>query len=162
MQPGDDQPRDMRNVANQQRLDLGGDLRKAPEIDCPRIAARSGDDHARAKFASQPSCAVVIDGLGVIDPKATHRIVHTGHAAGITVAVMPTGRHVETHDPVARPQQGAQHGNVRDRRRERLDVSVLGTEDGLGARDCEPFDGIHRLAAVKGTARRVAAGIRVD
>jgi hypothetical protein len=140
----------MCDVAEQQRISLGGDLGENAEIDRQRITARTGDNYSRAKLARQPPRALVIYGTGhLIDAEAAHGVVGAGDVLCVAVAVVPAGRHVEAHQPVARVQQCPKHSDIGYGRGQRLDVSVLGPENRLGTLNGKLLDRVHGRAAVE-------------
>ncbi len=67
MQPGGDEPGEMRHVDHQIGADRVGDLPEAREVDDARIGGAAGDDQRRLMLLGEPLDLVIIDavvGLG--------------------------------------------------------------------------------------------------
>ncbi len=67
MRTGDDQARDMRDVGEQERADLLGDLAENLEIELARIGGGPGHDHLRPLAPRHLAHRVVVDALGSRD-----------------------------------------------------------------------------------------------
>ena len=77
------------------------------------------------------------------------------------VREVPAVGQVQAHDGVARTDQGVHHGGVGLRAGVRLDVGVLGAEQGLDPVDRELLDHVDVLAAAVVALARVALGVLV-
>src|ERR1700694_628735 len=129
MRAGDDQPRDMRDVGEQESADLFGDLAEYLEVELARIGGGAGDDNLRPFLFCQIAHRVVADPLSLPIDLVMHRAPEdSGSADGPSVRQMAAMRERQTHQRVARLEQREVNREIRGRARVGLYVGVLGAE----------------------------------
>jgi hypothetical protein len=107
---------------------------------------------------------VVVDqARAFVDAKRLDRVILARDMARPAVAAVSAGDAIEREYALARLQQGAQHGDVGDGGRQRLNVGMLRAEQPLRRARSRGFS----IASItsppaKGHARRVAGGVLVD
>src|ERR1700683_216379 len=141
MRSANNQPREMRNIAEKVGADLLRDFTERLEIDYARIRSRTGHDNARTFLAREIADDIVIDAMGfAIDTIRNGLPEFTGDTRIPSVREMTAVRQRQSHDDLARLQQPGVHGEVGGRPRVRLHVGVLDAEKLLGALDSERLD----------------------
>ena len=148
VQAGCDEPGEVGHVAPEQRADL---VRHPPEhrrVDRARVRGAPAEDELRTVLACEREHLLLLD-----EPcLARDAVVDDRVQAPGEVHLEPVGQvapvvETQRENGVARLEQPEVHGHVRLRPRVRLDVGVLGVEQGLGAVDRELLDLVHELAA---------------
>src|ERR1700687_2678544 len=133
MRAGDDQPRNMRDVGEQEGADLFGDLAEDLEVELARIGGGSGDDNLRPLLFRQIAYRVVVDPLSLALDLVMHWAPEdSGSADGPSMRQMAAMRQRQAHQRVARLQQREVDREIRGRSRVGLYVGVLGAEQGAG------------------------------
>ena len=157
-----DEARDVGHVDHEQRADLVGDLPEGGEVDDPRVRRRAGDDELRPVLLRQPPHLVEVDALGLGRDAVGHEAVVAAREVDL-VAVRQVAAVVEAQPEhrVADVEHRVVGGHVGLRAGVRLDVGVLGAEEGLGALDGDALDLVDDLAAAVVALARVALGVLV-
>ena len=159
--PGDEAD-EVGGVDHEDRADLVGDLAERGEVDQARDRRAAADDHLRAVLAGEAAHLVVVDVLGVLADAVVHGVEPLAgerdlRAVGQVAAV----REAHREDGVARLQEGPVHGDVGARAAVRLEVGVVGAEQGLGPLDAEGLRLVDDLAPAVVAASGVALGVLV-
>ena len=162
VQPGDHEAGDVRDVAHEHRADLVGHGSESREVDLARVRRRARDDELRTVLARQRGQRLVVDAF-VLAPHAVGDDLVLAAREGERMAVgeMASVREVHAEDLVALLEGRHVDGHVGLRARVRLDVGVLGREEGLRAVDREPLDLVDELASSVVALARVALGVLV-
>ena len=162
MQPGRDEPGEVRHVAEEECVHLVGDLAELPRLDGSRVRAAAADDQLRPVLLREPQHLVVIDDVRLArDAVVRDRVEPPGEVDLEPVREVTAVRELEREDRVARLQRRHVDGHVRLRSGVRLDVRVLGAEQLLRAVDRRLLDLVDDLAAAVVALARVALGVLV-
>ena len=128
-----DQPGDVRDVGDQDRPDLAGDLGERREVDRARDRGAAAEDHLRPLGQRQVAHLVQVDPAGVGPDAVLHRAEPlAGHRHRPAVGEVPAHRQRHPHHRVAGLQERQVDGEVGGRARVRLDVGVVDAEQRLG------------------------------
>ena len=160
--PGRDEPRDVRHVRHQDRVDAARDLPRAGEVVLPRVGRRADDDDLGAHLARDGGHGVVVDALrlavdavgGEVEPLAGHVDLEAVRQVAAVAELQPQ-RHI------ARVHQREVGGEVGLAARVRLHVGVVGAEQRLHALDGERLDLVDEVAAAVVALAGVALGVLV-
>ena len=138
----------MSHVAQQECVDLVGDLPELRGVDRARIGAAAADDQLRAHLLREPQHLVVVDDVRL----ARHAVVRDRVEPAGEVHLQPVRevaavRELERQDRLARLQRRHVDRHVRLRARVRLHVRVLRAEQLLRAVDRRLLDLVDDLAA---------------
>ena len=149
VQAGCDEPGEVGHVAPEQRADLVGHLAgTSPCRPCAgRRSRRRGSSFGRCSRASASDLVLVDEARLARDAVVDDRVQPPGEVHLEPVGQVAPVVETQREDRVARLEQPEVHGHVRLRARVRLDVGVLGVEQGLGAVDRELLDLVDELAA---------------
>ena len=162
VQPGGDQPGEVRHVHHQVGAHGVGDPAELGEVQLPGVGGPAGNDQLRLVLLGQALH------LGHVDPVVLfadlvrdHVVEPAGEVDPHAVGQVPAVGQVQAHDGVARLDQRVHHRGVGLRAGVRLHVRVLGAEQGLDPVDRELLDHVHVLAAAVVALARVALGVLV-
>jgi hypothetical protein len=162
VQPGGDEPGEMRHVAEQERADLVGDRAELPRLDRARVGRAAADDQLRPVLLGEREHLVVVDPHRLArDAVMDDRVQPTGEVDLQSVREVAAVREREREDRVTRLERRHVDGLVRRRTRVRLDICVLGPEERLGALDRDRLDLVDDLAAAVVALARVALRVFV-
>ena len=162
VQPGGDEPGEVRHVAEQERADLVGDLAELVGLDGARIGGAAADDQLRPTLLRLLQHLVVVDGHRLarhavrgdrVEPAAEVDLQAVRQVAAVVEA--------QAEDRVARLQHRHVHRHVRLRARVRLDVRVLRAEERLRAVDRQLLDLVDDLAAAVVALAGIPLGVLV-
>ena len=138
----------MGHVAEQQRIDLVGDLAEAVGLDRAGVGGAAADDQPRPVLLCEREDLVVVDEVRLAaDPVVGDRVQAAGEVDLEPVGEVAAVVEAQREDRVPGLEHGHVHGHVRLRARVRLDVRVLRAEQLLRAVDRELLDLVHHLAA---------------
>ena len=146
--PGGDEPGEVRHVAPEQRADLVGDPAEHRRVDRAGVRGAAAEDELRPVLAREREHLLLLH-----EPRlARDAVVDDRVEAAREVDLEPVGQvaavvEAQRENGVARLEQAEVDGHVRLRAGVRLDVRVLGAEQGLGAVDRELLDLVDELAA---------------
>jgi hypothetical protein len=162
MQPGGHQPGEVRHVDHQQRADLVRDLPEALEVQEPRVGRPAGEDHLRAALLGDPLDRVHVDPARLAVDLVGRDVVQPARDVDLHPVreVAAVGQR-EAHQRVAGLEQRVVDGGVGLRAGVRLDVRVLGAEQGLRAVDRQLLDDVDVLAAAVVALAGIALGVLV-
>ena len=156
------QTREMRHVAEEERVDLVGDLPELVGLDGPRVGGAAADDQLRLVLPSEVEHIVVVDHVRLAAHAVVGDRVQPAREVDLqAVRQVAAVRELEREDRVARLQRGHVDGHVRLGARVRLDVRVLGSEQRLRAVDRRLLDLVDDVAAAVVALARVALGVLV-
>ena len=127
-----------------------------------RVGGPAGDDHLRASGQGPFAHHVHVDaeGLGV-QAVGRDRVVLPGEVDLHAVGEVPAVGELQAHDGLARGDEGVEDRGVGLGPGVRLDVRVVGAEEGLGSFDGEGLDFVDLFAAPVVSAARIAFGVLV-
>ncbi len=156
------EPRDVRDVRQEDRVYLIGNLPEAPEVDRARVGAGAADDDLRPHLERTLTDLIVVELIGLLGEAVEVRVVELA-AEVHAVAVSEVAAMLELHreDLVARLEGGEVGGHVRRGAGVRLHIRVLGAEERLRAVDGERLDLIVVDAAAVVALARVALSVLV-
>ncbi len=138
MQSGRNEPRDVREVDQQRRADLVGDLAKRLVLHDPRIRARAGDDELRLVLARQRAHLIEVDQLRILLHAVRDGVIELAGKTDLrAVRQMAAVRERHAQHRVAGLQHRHEDRHVRLRAGVRLHVGVFCAEDLLDALDRE-------------------------
>ena len=162
VQPGRDQPGEVRHVHHQVRAHRIGDPAELGEVQLPGVRGPAGNDQLRFVLQGQALH------LGHVDPVVLfadlvrdHVVQPAGEVDLHAVGQVPAVGQVQAHDRVARLDQRVHHRGVRLRTGVRLHVRELGAEQGLDPVDRQLLDHVNVLAAAVVPLARVPLGVLV-
>ena len=162
MQPGGDEPGEVRHVDHQQGTDLVGDRAEALEVELARVGRPAGEHELRAALLRDPLDLVHVDQRALAIHLVGGDVVQAARDVDLhPVREVAAVRELEPEDRVARLEQRVVDGDVRLRARVRLHVDVVAAEDLLRAVDRELLDHVDELAAAVVALARVALGVLV-
>jgi hypothetical protein len=157
-----DEPGEVGHVAEKERAHLVRDLAEAPGLDRARIRRAAAHDQFRPVLLREPQDVVVVDEVRLARDAVVDDVVEPAREVHLqAVRQVAAVRELEREDRVAGVEAREVHGHVRLRSRVRLDVRVLGAEEGLRAVDRELLDLVHDLAASVVAPAGVALGVLV-
>ena len=162
MQPGGDQPCEVRHVDHQVGIHQVGDPTELREVQLPGVGRPAGHDQLRPVLQRE-----ALD-LGHVDPEIRlvdvvgHHVVElAGEVEPHAVRQVPAVGQVETEDRVTRLEQGGHRGGIGLCPRVRLHVGEPGPEQRLDPVDRELLDHVDVLAAAVVAAPGIALGVLV-
>jgi hypothetical protein len=160
--PGGDEPCNVRHVDEEVRADRIGDAPEARPVDHPGVRREARDDELRPMLGGEALDLVVVDLAGIRLHAVLHRLEQLpGEVHLRAVREVPTVIEAHAEDRVARRQQREIHRLVRLRPRVRLHVRERGAEQRLRALDRQPFGDVDELATAVVALARVAFGVLV-
>ena len=136
MQSCRNEPSEMGHVAEEQGVDLVGDLPEPVGLDRARVGRTAADDQLRAVLLGELEDIVVVDHVRLAaDAVVDDRVEPAREVDLEAVREVAAVRELEREDRVAGLERCEVDGHVRLRARVRLDVRVLGAEERLRAVD---------------------------
>ena len=107
------QPRDVRHVGDDGRVDLPSHASDPLEVDDARVSAGTDHDHLRLVLVSQALELVVIDPLVILaDAVRDDRVELAGEVEGVAVRQVTAVREVHAEHRLARLQEREVDGHV--------------------------------------------------
>ena len=162
MQPGRNEPSEMRHVAPEQSADLVGDLPELPRLDRAGISGPAAQDHLRPVLEGECAHLVVVDETRLTRNAVVNDRVEPSREVDLeAMGQMATVIETEREHRVTRLHQPEVHRHVRLRTGMWLHVHVLGTEEVLRPVDRELLDPVDDLAAPVVPLARVPLGVLV-
>ncbi len=162
VQPGGDEPGEVGHVHHQVGADRVGDPAELGEVELAGVGGPAGHDEGRLVLLGQALHLGHVDPVVIFADLVRDDVVQPAGEVDLhAVGQVPAVGQVQAHDGVARADQGVHDGGVGLRAGVRLDVGVLGAEQGLDPVDRELFDHVDVLTAAVVALARVALGVLV-
>ena len=162
VQPGGDEPGEVRHVHHQVGAHGVGDPAELGEVQLPGVRGPAGNDQRRLVLLGQALHLGHVDPVVLLADLVRDDVVEPAGEVDLhAVRQVPAVGQVQAHDGVARPDQGVHHRGVGLRAGVRLHVRVPGAEQGLDPVDRELLDHVNVLAAAVVALARVALGVLV-
>ena len=156
-----DEAGDVRDVGEQERAVFLGDLAEAGEVDLAGVGGRADGDHLGLLALGHLLDFVVVDAAVGAHAVVDDGVELAGEVRGVAVREVTAVRQVHRQDLVAGLDAGEVDGGVGLAAGVRLDVGVVGAEEGLGPVDGELFDLVDVLTTAVPALTGVTFGVLV-
>ena len=156
------EPREMSHIDKKNGTDGIGNCPEPGKIPEARIGRATRDDQFGLVFQRNALDLVHVDALGLPRDTIAHRFEPLArHVDRRPVGQMAAGSQIETHERIARLQQGEENGLIGLTARIGLHIGKFAPEQASHARNRQLFGDIDELAAAIIPPARVALGIFV-
>ncbi len=162
VQPGRNEPREMRHVAQEKRPGLVGDRTEPVRLDHARVRRSSAHDQLRPVLERKAPDLLEVDQAGfTLDAVRDDRVQMTREVDLVPVGQMAAVIEAHREHRVAGLERREVDGHVRLRAGVRLDVRMLRPEEALRPLDGQGLDLVDHLAAAVVPLARVALRVLV-